>query len=209
MSTLVVKIGGSVLSMPDLRSRLSRLLQQFQHQDVLCVVGGGEATDAVREWDQLHHLGDEAAHWLAIESLGLTASLVSHLIPDSVLIRTREEAADCWKDHRVAIADVPACLKTLQSESCPALPSSWDATSDSISAWIATVWPTDRLVLVKSIDAPGSLEELAPGEDVDAVFPSQAAELPHVLWCNLAGSGEVLSLRDPVDLNDNRSIAGR
>jgi aspartokinase-like uncharacterized kinase len=195
MPATVVKIGGSVLSMPDLSSRLSRLLQQFTHHDVLCVVGGGAATDVVREWDRLHHLGEEVAHWLAIESLGLTARLVSHLIPNSVLIRTRGEAADCWKDHRVAIADVPACLQSLTTESCPALPPSWDATSDSISAWIAAVWPADRLVLVKSIDAPRSLEELAPGEDVDAVFPLLAAELPHVLWCNLAGNCEVMSLR--------------
>jgi len=189
--TAVVKIGGSVLSMPDLSSRLSQVLQQFQHDDVLCVVGGGAATDVVREWDRSHQLGDEAAHWLAIESLGLTARLVRHLIPESTLIRNRDEAIACWKDHRVAIADLPACLPTLATESSPHLPHSWDATSDSISAWIARVWPADRLVLVKSIDPPGSLEELAPRGAVDAVFPSLAADLPSVLWCNLAGDCEV------------------
>jgi len=195
MPTTVVKIGGSVLSMPDLSSRLSRLLQQFTDQNVLCVVGGGAATDVIREWDQVHHLGDDAAHWLAVESLGLTARLVSHLITDSVLVRTRDEAAVCWRDHGVAIADLPACLPLLERESRADLPHSWDATSDAISAWIASVWPAERLVLVKSIDAPGTLEELAPGEDVDVVFPLLAAKLPHVLWCNLAGNCEVVPLR--------------
>lgn len=180
-----------MLSMPDLSSRLSRLLQKFQHEDVLCVIGGGAATDVVREWDRRHQLGDEAAHWLAIESLGLTARLVRHLIPGSTLVRTRAEAAVCWEDHRVAIADVPACLQTLASESCTDLPHSWDATSDSISAWLATLWPADRLVLVKSIDPPGSLEELAARGAVDAVFLSLAAKLPQILWCNLAANCEV------------------
>lgn len=193
MATSVIKIGGSVLALPDLSSRLLHLLRQFPGEDLLLVIGGGHVTNVVREWDQVHRLGDEAAHWLAIESLGLTARLVAHLI-DAQLIRTRDEAAACWNRNQVAIADVSACVRMLESGSALDLPHSWDATSDSIAAWIAAEWPADRLVLVKSIDLSGPLDELARRGSVDAAFPTLAARLKQVLWCNLTGDGTLTPL---------------
>src|SRR5271166_3401866 len=72
---IVVKVGGSLFSMPDLAQRLRRWLAQAGPR-ILLVPGGGAAADVVREFDKCHSLGEEASHWLALWSLRLNAELL-------------------------------------------------------------------------------------------------------------------------------------
>jgi aspartokinase-like uncharacterized kinase len=59
----------------------------------------------------------------------------------------------------------------------PDIAESWAVTSDSLALWLATRLQADRLVLVKSVDAPAisTPETLAEAGIVDAAFPSFAA----------------------------------
>jgi dihydroneopterin aldolase len=58
------------------------------------------------------------------------------------------------------------------------VPPSWDATSDSLAAWLARELNATRLLLIKSVDlpsgAPLNLRELAEADMVDPLFPSLA-----------------------------------
>ncbi|MFI3221643.1 MAG: uridylate kinase, partial [Methylococcaceae bacterium] len=55
------------------------------------------------------------------------------------------------------------------------VPASWDITSDSLAAWLATQISATELILVKSsvIDPQASLEQLAAQQIIDQGFCQQ------------------------------------
>ena len=66
------------------------------------------------------------------------------------------------------------------------VPHTWDATSDSIAAWLATELHTSELVLLKSVSRPsGVMANAARAGLVDRCFPDAAARIPQVSWVNL------------------------
>ena len=182
MSVTVVKLGGSLLSLPDLPERLRGLIAGLNGDRVLLVVGGGAAADVVRQWDQIHKLSPEQSHWLAIDSLRLTARLMAELVSEVRVVSCREEAEACWAEGRWPVLEPRTFLTSLEAEHGPELPRSWQVTSDSIAAWIAIHWPAQRLVLAKSVERSPAIE---PGRDVDEFFASLLPRLPNVEWVNL------------------------
>jgi aspartokinase-like uncharacterized kinase len=76
---IVVKVGGSLFDHPALGPGLRAYLETLG-AEVLLVPGGGLVADAVRELDRVHGLGEEAAHWLALRSLGVTGALLERLL---------------------------------------------------------------------------------------------------------------------------------
>ena len=76
---IVVKVGGSLFDAPALGPALRAYLDTLAPAEVLLVPGGGPVADAVRALDRTHALGEEAAHWLALRSLGVTAALLERL----------------------------------------------------------------------------------------------------------------------------------
>ncbi|MBN9120193.1 MAG: hypothetical protein J0I06_13690, partial [Planctomycetes bacterium] len=76
---IVVKVGGSLFDHPKLGPGLRRYVESFAPAEVLLVAGGGPAADAVREWDRVHELGEEASHWLALQALDVTRALLESL----------------------------------------------------------------------------------------------------------------------------------
>ena len=89
MPTIVYKVGGSLLGLPDLPRRLRRVLSTVDDRKPLLMVGGGPTADVVREWDRLHGLGDERAHWLALRSLMLNEALLVELMSQTRLVHSR------------------------------------------------------------------------------------------------------------------------
>lgn len=163
---IVVKVGGSLYDHPGLGSGLRSYLGSLG-SPVLLVPGGGAVTDAVRELDILHQLGEEAAHWLALRSLAVTAGFLRHLTLG-------------WR-LRVTVLDAFAFAVEDESRQ-GALPHSWAVTSDSIAARAAVVHQAERLVLLKSVDVPpktpwaeaaerGWVDRHFPGVIADAMFP--------------------------------------
>lgn len=124
----------------------------------------------------------------------LTTRLAVRLIPDSELIRTRSEATDCWGRKHVAIVDPPECIRILEREAAAPLPHSWDATSDSIAAWIAREWPAERLVLAKSTNSSAGLDELTEAGAVDRLVTTLIGKDVSLFWCNVAGDVELSAL---------------
>ncbi|WP_165229888.1 amino acid kinase family protein [Aquisphaera insulae] len=191
----VVKVGGSLLTWPELPTRLNlwldeqRSVQPGSGRPFVLIAGGGPIADVVRELDRVHGLGDEAAHRLAIRSMDVTAELLASLVADSRAVRHPRELVECQTDGLRAIVSASSFLKVVEDTSPDPLPASWDVTSDSIAARIAAWLGADRLVLLKSrTAAAGSTRgEAAAAGLVDPFFPEAARAVDLV---------EIVCLRD-------------
>ena len=190
----VVKVGGSLLDWSELPRRLIQFLEQQQAKDpefrpvLLC--GGGPFADSVRRLDRTHHLGDFAAHRLAIQAMDLASTVLVCLLPGALGI-DRAEALD----DEMAPDDIPMLVPSLildeleAKQACP-FPPSWDVSSDTLAAWIASQLKARSLVLLKSASLPpDATRDLAARlKLVDPFFPLISSAVAQV---------EYLNLRDP------------
>ena len=71
MSIAILKLGGSLLDLPDLSVRLQSVFANLDGDRPLLICGGGEAADIVRRWHDCFELGEERSHWLALEAIRL------------------------------------------------------------------------------------------------------------------------------------------
>lgn len=166
---IVVKVGGSLVDHPGLRAGLQLYFTPvLGSTTVLLVPGGGPAAEAVRAWDQVHCLGEERSHWLALESTGPTGTLLANLLSCGKTGRPDRAA------NGFVVLDAFGYAAAFDD---PArYPHSWAATSDSLAAWVAEREAADRLTLLKSVDVPpGTPWDVAAGNGwVDAYFPAAA-----------------------------------
>ena len=185
----VVKVGGSLLDESDLAEKLRGWLAAESPGHHVLVVGGGRLADEVREMDRRHQLGDEAAHWLAIRTMSITAELLSHLLREVPLVTDFAVLGDRLADRGATIFD-PWSFLTDHEPGMPGtrLVASWDATSDAIAARLAVVLGAAELVLLKSAPPPSATETTADLADrgyVDKFSARFAGEIPAVRFINL------------------------
>lgn len=145
----VVKIGGSLLRLPDLNSRLARRRLQIQEADDrnrchVFVMGGGEICNHVRQLDQRFGFSERQSHEICIELMGGTAKILQAILGLDVVDQI-DELRKCDSD---VIFD---CRKWMSEHDD--IPASWAVTSDSISAILAKEIEAS-LVLLKSTDNP-------------------------------------------------------
>lgn len=176
---IVAKVGGSLFDLPQLGPALARWAAE-QPAPVLFVPGGGPFADVIRALDRVHHLGDEASHWLAVRTLSVTARLLVHLLPDAELLDNPtygELEQKRWDDpNRVYVLDEFEFFRQHDG-----VPHTWAVTSDSLALAVALYVNADRLVLLKSRDIGDvTWEEAAAHGWVDAHFPmlTKRAEFP-------------------------------
>ncbi|QDT93068.1 amino acid kinase family protein [Gimesia algae] len=187
MKISVLKLGGSLFDLPDLKNRLSEFLRQLKNSKPLLICGGGSTADLVRHWDAVHQLDATTAHWLAIAAMKLNERLLCQLLPSACVVSNQENAEQAWQQNQIPILCAEHYLQTTTSEDFEQLPASWDVTSDSIAAWVTLTWPADELILLKSIELPAefTVASLAAVGAVDAYLPVLADQLPALRWYNL------------------------
>jgi aspartokinase-like uncharacterized kinase len=182
--TAVVKLGGSLLDFPQWPQRLEQFLQSYQHHCVI-VVGGGRTADLIRDWQSVHGFDDVSAHELALHAMQLNARAGVRIL-DAQLVESRDEARHCWQHEVLPVLDVVASVSHKESEDF--IPADWNATSDSIAAFIAGDWELQRLAILKSVDLPDgdSLESAAEKQLVDPLVPGLVQHYSLVVdWRNL------------------------
>jgi len=175
MGPVVVKVGGSLFGLPDLGARLEAWLKALPSADVILVAGGGATADVIRQMDRIHRLGEEKSHWLALESLGLTASLLMALAPPSLLLY---HLGDPEPEGRPAFAVQDLHAFACWDEGRPgSLPHRWEVASDSFAARVSEVIGEGELVLLKSVTIPPEMDwsEASRRGFVDAFFPTMIA----------------------------------
>jgi 5-(aminomethyl)-3-furanmethanol phosphate kinase len=145
MNPVVVKIGGGLLGVPGaLDTTCAAVAELGRREPVVVVPGGGALADAVRSLDRRLGLSSDASHWMAILAMDQTAHLLAERIGGAVLVEEPGAIGGALASGRVAILAPSRWLRAADP-----LPHSWDATSDSISVFVAVALDARRLVLVK------------------------------------------------------------
>ncbi|GJE02407.1 amino acid kinase family protein [Methylobacterium isbiliense] len=170
----VVKLGGSLVAdAPRLRALLRALAGGAEGPAVI-VPGGGGLAEAVRAAQGALGFGDALAHRLALDAMGGMARILQALEPR--LSVTTDPAAI------LARGGVPVWDPARLAAGHPAIPETWDVTSDSLALWLSAEIGAARCVLVKSADA---------GDLVDAAFPHFAARFPGTIVLRGPGGDRV------------------
>lgn len=203
----VVKVGGSLLDWEALPRALRHWLDQQPPAANVLICGGGRLANVIRDADQRFRLGEETAHWLAVDCMSLAARVLARacnfplalrlhlpLVPD---LRLGTEAREAALHDQVSppeantagtvVLDIHDFLRNNEPTlPAPSLPRDWTATSDSIAARLAEALAADELVLLKSAFAPAkSLAELSSSGFVDRHFPIAAGRLAAIQFVNL------------------------
>jgi 5-(aminomethyl)-3-furanmethanol phosphate kinase len=187
MKTILFKLGGSLLDWAEFPCRVLALAEAHREFRRAIVVGGGGGADWIRKIDQVHRLGDEVAHNLAVETMGVNARIVARVLGNAQLATSLDEIQSAWSNDRTAII-APERILSNESDLClPGVVKDWSTTSDSIAAWFAEFLRADELVLIKSTDVldADKLERAAEQGLVDSAFPVAAKRLKQVSICDL------------------------
>ena len=191
----IFKLGGSLLDLDDLAPTLRRWLSSQPTGLNVLVTGGGRWADLIREFDARHGIGDEAAHFLCVDVMSLTARLLASLLGQAMLISRLEELLD---DHapdaaqRPVIFDVKHFIRHEEPrQPGTPLPHGWHVTSDSIAARLAQVTKARELVLLKSMAAPqpATVDGAVSSGFVDRYFSIAAGPVPAIRCVDLRRAG--------------------
>ena len=141
MYAAVVKVGGSLArlkkDMLRLCASLSRLAQRYQ---MLIVPGGGAFADKVREAYRRFRLSDDVAHWMALTAMNQFGFMLAEMVGVEAAERPSEDGKSIvLLPFRIMLEDDP-------------LPHSWDATSDSVAAYIAWKFGIAKVVILTDVD---------------------------------------------------------
>lgn len=194
----VLKVGGSLLDWPDLPRWLKPFFTTNSDRRWVVIVGGGPAADWVRELDQIHQLSETLAHWLALDSLDLTAQAFKAMTHQSGLrwnwTTSLKQLQQIWLNPQNPGIPLMSARSFCEEDeqTCPklALPHNWSVTSDSIAARLAVRLGAD-LWLLKSVQVPDrtTRQEAANLGWVDPMFPKAAQGIRDV-WLVQARSWE-------------------
>jgi aspartokinase-like uncharacterized kinase len=177
----VIKVGGSLaedsVSLIALCEELGALAKSYR---MLVVPGGGKFADVVREFYRNFDLSDTVAHKMAILSMDQFGLFLSNITPNSQTTYVLEEA------ERLSSTGIfPIILPSnLMFQKDPLKPS-WDVTSDSIAAYIASLLLAKKLILVT---------------DVDGIFTEDPKKNPNARMI------EKLSVNELLDWNKRTSV---
>lgn len=183
----VVKLGGSLLDVPNLADRFERWYQRQPPMVSIVVVGGGASVDVLRDFDRANNLDAATAHWLAIRAMQFNARIVESLLPKVMWGDSFDQMFTCDIEAGILIADPWKLLTETAASGALSLPESWDVTSDSISAWLAAKLAAEELVLLKSALLPthATVEGASACGYVDPYFKEAVATVAHTRCVNL------------------------
>jgi aspartokinase-like uncharacterized kinase len=163
----VVKVGGSLAEDTAVLKRLCQRLSCLAETHRLVVVpGGGDFADTVRKLDKKFNLSDTVSHKMAILGMDQYGLLLSDIAPNSIVSYSLDEI------NRSTKGMLPILLPSTHMFQEDPLKHSWDVTSDSISAYVASLLHAEKLVLVTNVDGIFSDD---PKKNPDATL---IAELP-------------------------------
>jgi aspartokinase-like uncharacterized kinase len=189
---VIVKVGGGLAHLPGALAATGRALAAAARRRPLVVVpGGGTFADAVREFDRLIGLSPSAAHWMAILAMDQYAYAIADQTPGADVVRDQDGMRQAHADARI-----PVLAPSRWMLAADVLPHSWDATSDSVAAFVAGALDATLLVLIKPVhgsaaDLTDSLfhRSLAVGIRVAVLAVDNVAELAALVDSGDRGEG--------------------
>ena len=191
----VLKLGGSLLDLPDLLEKFERWRSakggsgargRCTDADLL-VVGGGRVADLVRDFHQSHPLEIPVGHDLCVRAMQFNTFLLAAKLTDATIVQRPDQCDAVWSAGQLAVVDPIAWLDYEERQFDIAIPRKWSFTSDSIAAHLATRLGASALSLLKSTlpDEACDLERAAELKLVDGDFPKAASSIGWVELVNL------------------------
>lgn len=181
----VIKLGGSLMSDQVILRQCLTTIELKVKDQVVIVPGGGVFAEQVRLTQQLWKFDDDIAHHMAILAMQQMALLLKSIKPKFVLT---DKITDIKKTQSIVIWS-----PNIQLLDKSGVKASWDVSSDSLSAWLATQILADELILVKSAPVPvqPTLYEMQCQGIVDKAFQqfTQHANY-HIILLNKHGFNE-------------------
>lgn len=193
----VIKMGGSLLDLPDLPERIEAIRPRWQNQHLLLVVGGGRAAGLVRAGAEMFGLNEIQGHWLAVRAMQLNTHMVASILPGyrGRIVADVEGCVHAWRSDQAAWVDPLAWLEQ-EKDRGVTTPHCWTFTSDSIAAHIAAHLGAERLTLLKSTLPRGLLDidRATVCGLVDAEFATFSRDLGSIELINLRANPPICSL---------------
>jgi 5-(aminomethyl)-3-furanmethanol phosphate kinase len=153
-SMSVIKVGGALAAIPHALDRVcAELTRASRDHRLLVVPGGGPFADAVRQFERRVGMSSDAAHWMAILAMDQYAHVLVGRIPGAVLVEQPGAIAETIAPGRAAVLAPSRWMR-----SADVLPHTWEATSDSIAAFVAGALGAARLILIKPTDKGDSVD---------------------------------------------------
>jgi 5-(aminomethyl)-3-furanmethanol phosphate kinase len=146
---IAIKVGGGLTAFPGALNRVSRELAGLAGQyRILVLPGGGPFADAVRAFQRQDTLSTDAAHWMAILAMDQYAQVLADRIPGAVLVDKPGAVLGALEQGVVVVLAPYRWMRAAD-----VLPHSWNATSDSVAAFVAGAFDATHLVLIKPVDS--------------------------------------------------------
>ena len=144
-SVRVIKLGGSLLSDPQLVAHLRRWLTQDRasggaqaQSSLIWIIGGGLLADAIRQWDHLHQLGERPCHEFCLQLMSTTARIGQQLLAAALSVPQEPP------HHQEPLhpREFPQAVAIPQAEAIPRL-ASWH----SLRSWLGEPKPNTRMAV--------------------------------------------------------------
>lgn len=160
---VVVKVGGGLLASEGALEQVCAVLgAQGATKPIVVVPGGGPFADTVRDFDRRVGVSADAAHWMALLGMDQYAYVLAERIPGAELAEDSGAIAAVLARGRTAVL---APFRWLRN--ADVLPHGWEATSDSVAAFVAGALDARRLILVKPTEhmaepVDGAFKDVVP-----------------------------------------------
>ncbi|WP_246160684.1 amino acid kinase [Aureimonas fodinaquatilis] len=180
---LIIKVGGSSISSPDLKVWIESIEQTIR--PVVLVPGGGPFADTVRRYQKVIGFDDDAAHHMAILAMEQFGRAIVSLGNRLVAVATKEAIRKALSENKIPVW-MPAKLALRAGE----IGRNWSVTSDSLAAWLAGQFSGCSLCLIKQLDLPegSTLHAISRAGVVDQAFARLLHEETAVY---IAGPGDL------------------
>jgi (4-(4-[2-(gamma-L-glutamylamino)ethyl]phenoxymethyl)furan-2-yl)methanamine synthase len=153
---LMIKVGGGVSRAPGALERVARVLTALAStRRILIFPGGGPFADRVREFDRGEGLSPDAAHWMAILAMDQYARVLADRIPAAEIVTDQPGMETVH-----ARGGIPVLAPARWLMAADEVPHTWEVTSDSLAAYLATLLGLEELLLIKPV--AGGIELLDP-----------------------------------------------
>ncbi len=152
------------------RAFVTTLRQAARDTSVVLFPGGGAFTDVIRSLDNQYHVGDDAAHWLAIHGMDSLGLLLAYTCPGVRPLTSLYNVLAYLEKPSPVLADglpeLPLWLPYAWLSRADPAPHSWEVTSDSLAVfagsragaeWVGLAKMTDQLTKAMPFSASSRL----------------------------------------------------
>ncbi len=155
---VLIKLGALAMQVDHARAFVAKIREVAGSCPIVLFPGGGGFADLIRKIDTEYHIGDEAAHWLAIHAMDSLGLLLAKTCPGVRPLTSLYNVVSYLEQPFPVLADglpeLPLWLPFAWLSRADPAPHSWEVTSDSLAViagarlgveWVGLAKMTDHL----------------------------------------------------------------